>query len=185
MAVASEEEAQPEDSNYMKRSGKKPKPPSDSITRSEPFAATIRKGSDGHNTLVVKSKTYYAHRLNKFKDGTEVTLEVHTRKPKRSDQQNRYYWGVYLPLIANETGERNLDRLHTLFKGKFLTEAIVEVLGDKVRMTKSTTDLGVGEFCQYIMDIEAETGVAAPPTENYELAPLREGVKELSTEKDL
>lgn len=145
-----------------------------SITFSQPFAAVIKTNPQtGKKELVVKSKMYYQHQVNKFKEGETVTLEIHTRKAKRTDAQNRYYWGVYLPLIANETGERNLDSLHNLFSGKFLTEGIVEVLGQKVRLKKSTTALGVGEFCQYIMDIEAETGVEAPPTENYDLAPLR------------
>lgn len=157
-----------------------PRTASDSITvtRSQPFAAVIRKSKvDGKSTLVVKSPTWYHHSLNKFKDGEEVTLEVHTRKPKRTEQQNRYYWGVYLPLIAKETGEGDLDALHELFKGKFLAEGIVEVLGQKVRKKKSTTELGVAEFSEFVMNIEAETGVAAPPTENYNLVPLKEGVK--------
>lgn len=151
-----------------------------SITRSQPFAAVIRavEGDPRKKTLVVESKMWYQHALNKFPVGTKVTLEVHTRKAKRTEQQNRYYWGVYLPLIARETGEGDLDALHELFKGKFLAEGIVEVLGQKVRKKKSTTELGVGEFCEFIMNIEAETGVAAPPTENYNLVPLKEGVKD-------
>lgn len=160
---------------------KEPRKAKDSytITRSQPFAARIVKSKvDGRAALVVTSKLWYQHALNKFQDGENVTLEIHNRRPKRSDQQNRYYWGVYLPLIAQETGERDLDALHELFKGKFLAEGIVEVLGAKVRKKKSTTELGVGDFCMYILDIEAMTGVAAPPTENYELAPLREGAKE-------
>lgn len=149
------------------------------VTRSQPFAAVIRKSKvDGSAALVVTSKKWYQHCLNKFADGTQATLEVHTRKPKRTEQQNRYYWGVYLPIIAQETGESDLEALHELFKGKFLAEGIVEVLGEKVRKKRSTTDLGVADFCQYILDIEAMTGIAAPPTENWELAPLREGVKE-------
>lgn len=149
---------------------------SGSVTRSQPFAAVIKASAvDGKKTLVVDSKTWYQHQLNKFPDGTKVTLEVHTRKAKRTEQQNRYYWGVYLPLIARETGEADLDALHELFKGKFLAEGIVEVLGEKVRKKKSTTELGVGEFCEFIINIEALTQVAAPPTENYNLAPLKEG----------
>lgn len=156
----------------------------DSVTRTEPFAAVIRASKvDGRKTLVVKSKRWYEHQLQKFKDGTEVTLEVHTRKPKRTEQQNRYYWGVYLPLISKETGEADLDALHELFKGKFLAEGIVEVLGEKVRKKKSTTELGVGEFCQFVIDIETLTQVAAPPTENYNLAPLKEGVSENNHDK--
>ena len=145
-----------------------------SITRSQPFAARIGVADDGvTKKLVISSKTWYQHSLNKFKAGESVTLEIHNRKAKRTEAQNRYYWGVYLPLIAKETGEHNLDRLHELFKGKFLTQGVVEVLGQKVRMKKSTTELGVGEFCEFIMNIEAEIGIEAPPTESYELAPLR------------
>lgn len=144
-----------------------------SITRTEPFAAIIRE-QDGKKRLVVLSRDYYQHQLNKFPDKTKVTLEVHTRKAKRTEQQNRYYWGVYLPLIAHETGEADLDALHELFKGKFLAQGVVEVLGEKVRKKKSTTELGVGEFCEFIINIEALTQVAAPPTENYDLAPLRD-----------
>lgn len=151
----------------------KPKPKSESITRTQPFSAHIRF-IDGKNRLQVDSQTWYQHNLNKFKDGDQVTLELHTRKPKRSDQQNRYYWGIYLPLIAAETGENDLEALHELFKGKFMSDGIVEILGNKVRKKRSTTDLGVGEFCEYIMNIEALTEVAAPPTENYDLAPLRD-----------
>lgn len=143
-----------------------------SITYSQPFSATIME--DGaKKRLAIESPAYYQNQLNKFKLGEKVTLEIHTRKPKRTDAQNRYYWGVYLPLIASETGERDLDRLHTLFKGKFLTTGIYEVLGEKVRITKSTSALSTADFSMYIIDIEAETGVAAPPTESYGLEPLR------------
>lgn len=145
------------------------------VTRSQPFAAKIvRSKTSNEMALVVQSKTWYQHNLNKFKDGESVTLEIHSRKPKRSESQNRYYWGVYLPIIAKETGEGDLDALHELFKGKFLAEGIVEVLGEKVRKKKSTTELGVAEFCEFIMNIEGLTGIAAPPTENYDLAPLHD-----------
>lgn len=145
-----------------------------SITYSEPFTAVVeRKPNEKFNSLKITSDVFYHHQMNKFKPGTKVTLEVHTRKAKRTDQQNRYYWGVYLPLIAKETGNHNLDALHSLFSSLFLTEKVVEVMGRKVRIKKSTTALGVGEFCEYIMNIEAETGVEAPPTENWQLAPLR------------
>lgn len=144
-----------------------------SITFSQPFAAVINQDpSTGKKVLEISSRDFYQHQLNKFKTGEKVTLELHTRKVKRSEAQNRYYWGVYLPLIANETGERNLDSLHQLFSGMFLTKSISMVLGKPVRIKKSTTELGVAEFIEYIMSIEAETGIAAPPTENYDLAPL-------------
>jgi len=161
----------------MKKKPKNNKPPelSEWITYSQAFTATVieRDGPHDHR-LKITSPEFYQHQLNKFKPGTKVTLVLHTMKTKRSERQNRYYWGVYLPLIAKETGNHDLDALHELFKSLFLTKEIKEVLGRKVRITKSSTELGVGEFCEFIMNIESETGVEAPPTENWELAPLRE-----------
>jgi len=142
-----------------------------SITYSQPFSAIIME--DGaKKRLAIESPAYYQNQLNKFKLGEKVTLEIHTRKPKRTDAQNRYLWGVFYPLIAAETGERDLDNLHEYFKGKFLTKGIIEVMGEKVRIKKSTTELSTADFTMFIMDIEALTGVMAPPTENYGLTPL-------------
>lgn len=131
------------------------------------FAGKIVLDSDGKKTLRLNSPVWYQFQLSKFKEGEVVTMYISSRKPKRTQQQNRYYWGVYLPLIAKETGENDLDALHKLFSGKFLTEEIKEVLGQKVRITKSSSALMISEFMEYIMKIEAETGIEAPPTENY------------------
>lgn len=142
--------------------------------KTERFAAkVISDQRTGVRKLRLSSERYFRHILNtKLREGEEVTLSVTSWKPKRTEQQNRYYWGVYLPLIAKETGETDLDKLHELFKGMFLTETIAEVLGKKVRITKSTSSLSVSDFCMYILSIEQFTGVQAPPTENHNLAPL-------------
>ena len=147
-----------------------------SVTYSQPFSATI-ESQNGKKTIKIKSQQWYQHQLNKFKIGESVTLVIHNRKLKRTEQQNRYYWGVYLPIIAKERNEPNLDRLHELFKGLFLTEGVVEVLGRKVRMKGSTAELSIGKFCQYIMDIHHETEVEPPPTENWGLVSLKEGLR--------
>lgn len=137
------------------------------VVEKKDFASEIEKGEDGKNKLKISSPIFYQHQLNKFKAGEKVSIYISSKRPKRSEQQNRYYWGVYLPIIAEETGERNLKALHELFSGMFLTEGIYTLFGKPVRMKKSTTELNKSEFSQYIMDIEAETGIEAPPTENY------------------
>lgn len=104
--------------------------------------------------------------LSKFKLGEEVSCVFTSKKPKRTESQNRYYWGVYLPMISAETGN-DIDELHTLFKGMFLSKSIVEVLGHKVRTTKSTAELNTSQFSEFIRRIEELTGVLAPPAENY------------------
>lgn len=134
------------------------------VTDTKNFAGVIEEVG-GIRKMRLLAPDYYSTELKKFKVGEEVTCFISSRRPKRSDAQNRYYWGVYLPAIAKETGENNLESLHTLFKGLFLTTGIVDVLGKKVRLTKSTTDLSKNDFTEYIMKIEAETGVQAPPVD--------------------
>lgn len=109
---------------------------------------------------------WYETELRRFKNGERVTAVYTSKKPKRTEQQNRYYWGSFLPLIAEKTGNE-IEDLHTLFKGKFLNRGVVEVLGNKVRRIRSTTDLTVVQFIEYIMQIEKLTGIQAPPTEEY------------------
>lgn len=133
-------------------------------TKTQTFAGVIEI-KDGKNTLVYNAPQYLQHQLNKFKEGDKITVYLTNERPKRTVSQNNYYWGVYLPLIARETGELDIDSLHNLFKGKFLTKAIVEVLGEKVRITKSTTDLSTVDFGEYISAIENLTQVTAPPTD--------------------
>lgn len=130
-------------------------------------ARVVVDEKDGRNKLKIMSEIWYKHQLQKFKVGEVVTLYISTRKPKRTLAQNAYYWGVYLPLIAKETGQHDIEALHMYFTGKFLTEEIAEVFGQKVRMKKSSTSLSKTGFTEYIMNIEAETGIQAPPTENY------------------
>ena len=135
------------------------------ITKTQKFKAIIRKGQSG-NQLAVKATNWYQNELNKFKDGEEVFISLSNKKPKRSDQQNRYYW-LYLGIISTETGEQDIEALHELFKGKFLGRKIKEVLGYNVLVKGSTTKLDKLEFCDYIRAIENLTGVQAPSVENY------------------
>lgn len=141
--------------------------------RREYFAGVVTLDEEGKRKVRLLAPKYYSHAVNKMKEGDKVTMILEQKKWKRSVSQNNYYWGVYLPQIAKETGEGDLDRLHTLFKGKFLTKGIFKVLGETVRETKSTADLTVGEFNEYILNIQDLTQVEAPPTENYGMESLK------------
>lgn len=102
--------------------------------------------------------------LSQFK-GKKVWVTIDPKEPKRSSQQNNYYW-LYLGIIAEETGERS-NELHELFKGKFLTKEIKEVMGEKVRIKNSSTGLSKSEFTEFIMDIESFTEIPSPDTTPY------------------
>lgn len=142
------------------------------VVETKDFSAKVVHDEKGRNMLQINAPVWYRHQLQKFKTGETVTLYVSSRRPKRTQSQNNYLWGVYYPLIAKETGERNLDRLHELFKGMFLTSGIVDVLGHQVRIKKSSASLSISEFCEFVSAIENETGIQAPPTENWELSPF-------------
>jgi len=126
------------------------------------FIIEIKNGkvefkSENHRKL-------FTNYVAQFKDG-KYRLEIKEMKSTRSDQQNRYYW-FYLGLIAKESGY-STEELHALFKGAFLTKEIKEVFGKQVRITKSTTELSVGGFCEYLADISLETGVMLPDTTEF------------------
>lgn len=98
-------------------------------------------------------------------NGQKVRLSITTKELKRSDKQNRLYH-LYLSVISKETGHTK-EELHAYFKGKYLTERISEVFGQKVRTTKSTTDLSTNDFVEYMMNIENETNVSIPDVEAW------------------
>lgn len=132
---------------------------------SKGFSGTIIE-RDGLREWQPNHPMYIRHELNKYKAGEKVTCYYTNEQLKRTEAQNRYYWGVYLPMISAETGN-DIDDLHILFKGKFLSKGVVEVMGHKIRRAKSTTELSAGQFSEYIQRIEELTGVLAPPTEEY------------------
>lgn len=104
-------------------------------------------------------------RLRKFcagKDRLWVTYD--DRKPKRSTSQNSYYWGCVLPTISAETGEE-VEDLHELFKQRFLVNGKKMVRGHEIVVYRSTTELNVGEFSDFISRIEVWTGIHIPTPE--------------------
>ncbi len=98
-----------------------------------------------------------------FPDG-KYTLEINSKKSKRSDNQNRFYW-LFMGMISRETGYTPME-LHSLFKGMFSSE-IKEVMGNKTRVGKSTADMTKGEFCEYIIEIHNFTGIETPDVVEY------------------
>jgi len=111
-----------------------------------------------------RQEDFWRQRLSQL-DGKEFVLSIDEGKPKRSEQQNNYYW-LYIGVISNENGNTK-GELHALFTGMFLTREIKEVMGQKVRITKSTTDLTKSEFSDYIQEIEAFTGIQSPNTDEF------------------
>lgn len=70
-------------------------------------------------------------------------------RPNRSNNQNRYLWGVVYKLISDEIGHTP-EECHEIFKARFLPKYIVEVGNIKETISLSTTSLDTVEFKEYI-----------------------------------
>jgi len=79
-------------------------------------------------------------------EGQEVEIVVRKKRSKRSDQQNRYYWGVVVKMIADHCGYFS-DEMHEALKLKFLGASTDEHGLVKIR---STAKLSKDEFIQYL-----------------------------------
>lgn len=77
----------------------------------------------------------------------EVELTVKPPIKHRSSPENRYYWSVIIQMISDETGASPED-VHQEMKRMFL-----RVGGEKIPITKSTTELSTTEFEDYVSKI--------------------------------
>jgi len=100
-----------------------------------------------------------------------VTVERYRKT--RSNEQNRYLWGVAYPLIEQETGNSK-DALHEVFCGEFFGWVKHEVLGKQRDIPRRTTTKDENgnhnvitttefmDFCANMQRIAAEYGVYVP-----------------------
>lgn len=94
-------------------------------------------------------------------DGKDICVTVERKRKKRSLNQNQYYWGVVIPIIRNvleEYGnEVDDEETHSFLKdhvGK-LTSSVVDSVGRRVAITKSSASLTTGEFENYLLRVTA------------------------------
>ena len=80
----------------------------------------------------------------------EVTVTVEKRTNKRSNQQNRYLWGVLLSMAADATGFDEYEVKGILCK-RFLTK-VVEKNGKVYEATLGTSGLTTVEFNKFFED---------------------------------
>ena len=95
--------------------------------------------------------------------------DVVPRSKKRSTSQNSLYW-LYLEVIANETGNESAEDLHEFFKSRLLPRRHATIKGKRgaveIEIPKSTKELTVGEFVDYMLKIEVMTGIPVPDPED-------------------
>lgn len=85
-------------------------------------------------------------------EGQDINLTIKPFKKSRSDNQNRYYWGVVIKLISEELGYF-AEEMHEILKQKFLDQKEFKFGKDQFIVTKSTSELSTKEFEDYLENI--------------------------------
>jgi len=90
--------------------------------------------------------------------GKDVLMEVEVRTSKRSNPQNRYMWGIVIPMIQaglNDFGnEFSKEETHDFLKAKFNNKEIELTEGHYIDVPQSTTRLDTMGFMEYILKIQ-------------------------------
>ncbi len=107
----------------------------------------ILRGRVESGKLIGLNKDRYHKALKAF-EGKPLELVLRHIRTPRSDQQNKYYWGVVVEILSNELGYSK-DDLHYALREKFLNI----FAKDTLRIPKSTTDLSTVEFEVYMTDV--------------------------------
>lgn len=107
--------------------------------------------------LDFKQRSNFLSDVSKFKDGDYI-LTIEKRKKKRSVEQNRYYWGVVVPLVKsglNDTGWRmTTDGTHEYLKNEFnIIEVVNERSGEVIKTIGSSTEMSTSQMMDYFAKI--------------------------------
>jgi len=94
-------------------------------------------------------------------EGKRVEVVVSKLNKRKSNEQNRYLWGVVYPCALRgleDAGHSGLDLndVHEFFKGRFLSkgkEIIIPKSGEVITVSKTTTILSTTEMMDYINEI--------------------------------
>lgn len=121
-----------------------------------------------HGKLHLYARQHFIEALREL-DGQDVEVTV-KRSRTRSTQQNRYYWGGVIPVVAaglRELGVRmTAEQTHDLLKYKFLKIEYVTDDGEVIQSLGSTKHLDTAAFNHFIEQIQqwaAEyLGIAIP-----------------------
>ena len=130
------------------------------------FTATVTEAG----SLRLDSPLTFQRHLARFK-GKPVEVVVRRVRTQRSNQANRYYWGVVVALLAEEFGYEK-EEMHEVLAMKFLR--IVDdcpITGSPRR--KRTPDCDTAKFAAYVdscIRLGAEHGVVIPSPNEVEVS---------------
>jgi len=129
----------------------------------------IFSGRVENGKLVIENLDKFREYLTTLQDRVQIIV----RKPKkkqRSNEQNRYLWGVCYKLLSEWSGDTT-EEWHEICKQMFVEPTKKIIDGNTYEIRKSSTALNTKEFTDYIEKIRrfgAEHGVIIPdPDQTY------------------
>jgi len=128
---------------------------------------------DGKLKIQGHVKESIARWCRTFKTGSHVELIIRKHRVKRSDKQNRYYWGVVISILSDHFGY-DLEEMHEELKLMF--NPIQSKIDPTRTIGGSTTKMSTVEFFHdedsYVERIcrwaATEHGIFVPPPEKVE-----------------
>jgi len=106
--------------------------------------------------------------FSQYPESEKAIIEIREDKDSRSTKQNRLYW-EWVTVIGSELGYTK-DETHMLLRDKFIGyNEITTKKGDHIRELRSTTKLKVGEFKDYLEQVDifvSEYGIILPRPED-------------------
>ena len=129
------------------------------------FTATVTEAGN----LRLDSPLTFQRHLARFKS-KPVEVVVRRVRTQRSNEANRYYWGVVVALLAEEFGYEKQE-MHEVLAMKFLRIYDCPITGSPRR--KRTPDCDTAEFAGYVnscVRLGAEHGVVIPSPNEVEVS---------------
>ena len=105
--------------------------------------------------------------FKEYPDSDKAIIEIRDDKDSRSVKQNRLYW-EWISVIGGELGYTK-DETHAILRDKFLGYTETTTKLSVIKELRSTTKLKVGEFKDYLEQIDilmSEYGIILPRPED-------------------
>ena len=105
--------------------------------------------------------------FKEYPDADKAIIEIKDDKESRSIKQNRLYW-EWVSVIGGELGYTK-DETHAILRDKFLGYTETTTKLSVIKELRSTTKLKVGEFKDYLEQIDifvSEYGIMLPRPED-------------------
>lgn len=105
--------------------------------------------------LFIKDRNLFNQEIKTLDEAKEYQIVIKKKQKPRSNGQNRYYWGIALPLVLRGLKNAGFDvyskeDAHDVVKLKFLKTEIQNDSGEFIHTFKSTKNMSTQEFKEFI-----------------------------------